>query len=387
MRRFAIGSESRRKGELTSELNLAWDSLGTGDFESATAHCENVLRTANPRSGHVVNAQLILIKMKARQGQFSGLLDELEDLFRKNPKIGPNTLALIGNEIIRVCHRSGNLGVGALRGEEMISAFSSSWPDTEVVELLCQVASCHFFRGDAERAEEIVTRALELAEKCKSPKSIAQSYWQLSILSIGRGDMTTSLSQTEEAQHWARLAEMNQILPVLNFNAAAILLELPEPDLAQIHELAEAAYLELTARNDPGPATYACVTLSEVELRRNNYEGAHMYVDMGLSELPPEIPGPRASLYIQKAKILARTGNRAQSEEQAMIAVELMKAMEPSRFLATSWGHVARVFVEIGLADRGVYAYEQALQIAGVVREESEEKSEVEVQEITSNQN
>lgn len=374
------------KNEIISELNLAWDCLGTGDFRSATAHCENILRTANPRSDLAVNAQLILIKMKARRGLFEGLLDELENLFGKNPKMSSSTRAVIGNEIIRVCQRSGNFGVGAQRGEEMMREFSSRWPDTEVVELLCQVAGCHFFRGDTERAREIITRALELAEKCKSPKSIAQSYWQLSILSMGRGDMTTSLSQTEEAQHWARLAEMNQILPILNFNAAAILLELPDQDLAYVHELAEAAYLELTALNDPGAATYACVTLSEVELRQGNYEGAHMYVDKGLTELPPEIPGPRASLYIQKAKILARTGDYASSEAQATTAVDIMRKMEPSRFLATSWSHVARVFVEIGLADRGVYAYEQALQIAGVAREEPEEKIEVEVQEIASNQ-
>lgn len=376
--RFAERSD---KEEIISDLNRAWDALSTGDFLAATTYSNRVIDVAKPGSDLLVNAKLILLKMKTRQGLFTGLLDELDDLFWKNSQIRSSTQAVIGNEIIRACQRSGNLGIGTLRGEEMIRDFCDRWPITEVVELLCQTAGCHFMRGDTERAGEIITRALVLADESKSPKSIAQSYWQLSMLSMGRGDMTTSLSQTEAAQHWARLAEMNQILPILNFNAAAILLELPHQDLAYIHELAEAAYLELTALNDPGPATYACVTLSEVELRQSNYEGAHLYIDKGLSELPPEIPGPRASLYIQKAKILARTGNYAQSEAQAEIAVEILKAIEPSEFLATAWGHIARVFVEIGLADRGVFAYEQALQIAGVVREEPE----IEVKRIKQN--
>jgi len=324
--------------------------------------------------------------MKAQQGVFTGLLDELEELFGKNPKIRSSSRALLGNEIVRVCHRSGNLGIGTQRGEELLRDFSKHWPDVEVVELLCQVASCHFLRGDTDRAEELISRALELAEKCKSPKSLAQSYWQLSSLSAGRGNMPMSISQNQEARNWANLAEMNRILPILNSNAAALRLELRDPDLDHIHELAEAAYLELTAQNDPGAATYACVTLSEVELRRSNYEGALQHVAKGLSELPADIPGPRISLYIQKAKILARTGDYVQSESQAKIAVEIMREMEPSKFLATSWGHLARVFVEIGLADRGVFAYEQALQIAGVVREESEDRIDGEVQSFTANQ-
>ena len=384
-RQLGISDTSYDENEVAATLNLARVALETGDFEAATAHAEKILHIAKRGSDLAANAQLILIKMKTRQGMFAGLVDELEALLAKSHKVSSGTQASIGNEIVRICHRSGNLGFGAQRGEELLRDYSDRWPDSEVVELLCQIAACHFFRGDTERAEELVNRALKLAEKCKEPKPFAQSYWQLSMLSIGRGDMTLSLSHTSEAQRWAKLAEMNQILPALNLNAAAILLELPSPDLARIHELAEAAYLELTAQNHPGVAAYACVTLSEVELRRSNFVGAHEHADRGLTELPQEIPGPRASLYIQKAKILARTGDYVQSEAQANIAVEIMRDMEPSKYLATSWGHLARVFVEIGLADRGVYAYEQALQVAGVVREEPEEKAEEESHSFTSN--
>lgn len=357
---------------VATQLNQAQDAFNSGDFEAAKALADLVLQSASLARNPYVGARLVHLQILARRGSFAGLVGELEELLSSDPRIGSIVQAKVGNEIIRVSHRSGNLEMGAQRGEELIRDFGERWPVTEVVELLCQTASCHFFRGDTERAEEIVARALEMAEKSKSPKSIAQSYWQLSLLSASRGNIWTSLSQNEEAQRWARLAEMNRILPILRNNAASIRLELPNQDLAYIHELAETAYLELTALNDPGAATYACLSLSEVELRQSNYERAHLYVDKGLSELPREIPDPRASLHIQKAKILARSGNYAQSETQAELAVSLMRSTEPSKFLATLWALVARVFVEIGFPERGVFAYEQSLQIAGVIREEAD---------------
>lgn len=367
-----ILDDSLDRDEIYLELNTAWDAFEKGDYESATLHSRNVINKSEPGTDAAVKGQLILLKMKTRKGLFAGLLDELEELFQGNLRISAGTQAAIANEIIRICQRSENLALGAQRGEVMIRDFSHQWPDVEVVELLCQVAACHFLRGDVNRSEELITRAIHLAQESNSPKSLAQSYWQMSSVSAGRGNMPISLSQNEEARHWAKLAEMNRILPILNSNAAAILLELPAQDLPHIHQLAESAYLELTALNDPASASYACVTLAEVELRQFNFQGAHAYVDRGLAELPPEIPGPRASLYIQKAKILARTGNYMNSEAQAENAIKILQTMDASQPVATSWGHLARVFVEIGQVDRGAYAYEQALQIAGVVREEPE---------------
>lgn len=163
---------------------------------------------------------------------------------------------------------------------------------------------------------------------------------------------------------------MNRLFPILDSNEAAMLLEVPSQDLTYIHQLAESAYLELSANNDPGAATYACITLAEVELRNSNYERAHLFIEKGLTEFPPEIPGPRMSLLVQRARVFARTGEYAQSEFDAETAVKMMLSMPPSITLANSWALVARVFVEIGLAERGAFAYEQAMLIAGLARDE-----------------
>ena len=42
---------------------------------------------------------------------------------------------------------------------------------------------------------------------------------------------------------------------------------------------------------------------------------------------------------------------------------------ELSREVAKQWGLIARVYVEVGLTDRGVYAYEKAIQMSGLLRE------------------
>ena len=358
--------------EISLNLNTAKVALSSGDLEIAKEYAERVLASYGVQHGAALAASVVLLQVKARQGSFEGVLDELEGLFRDNANAEPDLLARIGNEIVRVCFRSGNLGMGVQRGEEMLRDYSSRWPDNEVVELLCQLGNCHFHRGDTARAGEIVTRALQLAEKCKSPKAMVQSYWQSSVLAESRGDLTLALSQITQAVHWSKIAELHQVLPILNDNAAKIMLDLPNPNYTLIKELAESAYLDLTAQNNPGHAAYTCITLSEVAFREGNMEKALSYVQQGLVELPKGIPGPKASLYSQEAKVLFRLGRVEESKTQLENAISHMSDMAPSKELAIYWGEVARVYVEIGLPDKAIYAYEQAISVKAASQAEQE---------------
>jgi tetratricopeptide (TPR) repeat protein len=358
--------------EIALSLNTAKVALSSGDLDIAKDYAERVLKSSGVQQSSALAASVILLQVKAREGIFEGVLDELEKLFRDNTHAAPDVLARIGNEVVRVCFRSGNLGMGVQRGEEMLRDFASRWPDNEVVELLCQLGNCHFHRGDTARAGEIVTRALQLAEKCKSPKAMVQSYWQSAVLAESRGDLTLALSQITQAVHWSKIAELHQVLPILNDNAAKIMLDLPNPDLALIRNLAESAYLDLTSQNNPGHAAYTCITLSEVAYRQGNMEKALSYVQQGLAELPKGIPGPKASLYSQEAKVLFRLGRVEESKMQLENAISHMNDMAPSKELAIYWGEVARVYVEIGLPDKAIYAYEQAISVKAASQAEQE---------------
>jgi tetratricopeptide (TPR) repeat protein len=358
--------------EISLNLNTAKVALSSGDLEIAKDYAERVLASRGVQHGSALAASVVLLQVKARQGSFEGVLDQLETLFRDNVHAEPDVLARIGNEIVRVCFRSGNLGMGVQRGEEMLRDYASRWPDNEVVELLCQLGNCHFHRGDTARAGEIVTRALQLAEKCKSPKAMVQSYWQSSVLAESRGDLTLALSQITQAVHWSKIAELHQVLPILNDNAAKIMLDLPNPNYSLIRDLAESAYLDLTAQNNPGHAAYTCITLSEVAFREGNMEKALSYVQQGLAELPKGIPGPKASLYSQEAKVLFRLGRVEESKAQLENAISHMNDMAPSKELAIYWGEVARVYVEIGLPDKAIYAYEQAISVKAASQAEQE---------------
>jgi tetratricopeptide (TPR) repeat protein len=209
-----------------------------------------------------------------------------------------------------------------------------------------------------------------LAEKCKSPKAMVQSYWQASSLAGELGDLPLALSHIAHAIHWTKLAELHQVLPILNDNAAKWMLDMPNPDLDQIHDLAESAYLELSSQNNPGSAAYTCITLSEVEMRRGNFDAALMYVRKGLAELPPEIPGPKASLFSQEAKILFQLGKVEESFSMLDRAMEHMRTMPADRELATHWGEIARVFVNMDHKDLAIYAYEQAIAVGNASQAE-----------------
>ena len=362
----------RKRHETALTLNQANVALAAGNFDLATDFARQILETKHLRKISYQHARLLLIQTKTFQGFFSGVFDDLESLFAEIPQAESEFQARVGNEIIRACFRSGNLSLGAGRGEELLREFSSNWPEVEVVELLCQLSSCHFHRGDVTRAEETVGRALGLAEKIKSHKALTQSLWQSSALKIHGGDLTIALQQVQEANAWARLGGLDHITPKLNSNAALILLNHPEADLTEVHRLAESAYLELLSQNNPGGAAYACEILSDVSLRREDYETALIHAKRGLNDLPIELPGPRASLLVQVAKVLARMGRFEESNVELAQAFKHMEELEPSTELARQWGDLARVYVEVGLTDRGVYAYEKAIQMSGLLREEQD---------------
>lgn len=362
-----------KKQELDLNLNEARVALATGNFD-VVAELANRVLLGKTSKNSALTAQLLLIQSKTRQGLFVGSLDQLESLFSRVPKSNVGLQASVGNEIIRVCHRSGNLGIGARRGEEMMRDFSSTWPQVEVVELLCQLSSCHFHRGDTARAEEVVSKALELAEQSSSPKAKTQTLWQSSLLTLNRGNLVLALQRITDAEHWAQIAGLQNVVPILNYNAALILLDLPNSDLSRVHRLAESAYLEMSSQNNPGGAAYACTILSEVALRQEDYKTALMYAEKGVNELPSQIPGPKTPLLVQIAKVFARKGQLDEAKFGLFDAVVHMEQLEPSNELAKQWGDIARIFVEVGLADRGVYAYEKAIQMSGLLREEEESK-------------
>lgn len=345
-------------------LNVAQVALSSGNLQDAKEYAIRTLELSQDDNGAVLAASVILIQVRVRQGEVEGVLDELERLFNDHPQATPDLRARLGNEIVRVCFQFGNLGLGVQRGEEMLREHSASWPETEVVELLCLLGSCHYYRGDAPRASELVARALDLAEKCNSPKAIAQSQWQSSMLAESRGDLILALNHITNAMHWSKVAELNEVSPKLNNIAARILLELPNPDFAQIHNLAEVAYLNLASQNNPVAAAYACHTLSEVELLKGNTSEALKYVRQGLVELPNDVPGPRARLFCLEAKVLFRMGKVQEAHLQLEGALQYSAEMTPSKEVAIYWGEVARVFVEMGLQDRAIEAYEHALSAA-----------------------
>ncbi len=353
-------------------LNTAKVALSSGDLELAEDFANQVLKHGpeGVQDAASLAASVLLLQVNVRRGLFEGVLDQLEQLFKDYPNAAPDLRSRIGNEIIRVCIRSGNLALGVQRGEALLMEYAEAWPETEIVELMVQLAGCHFRRGDSPRATEIIGRALKLAEKCKSPKAMVQSYWQASSLAGDRGDLALALSHIAHAIHWTKLAELHQVLPILNDNAAKWMLDMPNPDLDRIHDLAESAYLDLASQNNPGSAAYTCITLSEVEFRQGNFEKALMYVRKGVSELPPEIPGPKASLYSQEAKVLFRLGRMDESFSQLERAMEHMRTMAPDRELAIHWGEIARVFVEMGYKDRAIYAYEQAIAVGNAAQAE-----------------
>ena len=69
-------------------------------------------------------------------------------------------------------------------------------------------------------------------------------------------------------------------------------------------------------------------------------------------------------------------GKIEDSQLQLERAIHHMKEMSPSKELAIYWSEVARVFVELGLKDRAIFAYEQAITVGAASQAEQRVLSE-----------
>jgi predicted negative regulator of RcsB-dependent stress response len=82
-------------------------------------------------------------------------------------------------------------------------------------------------------------------------------------------------------------------------------------------------------------------------------------------------------LFSQEAKILFRLGKVDESFSQLDRAMEHMRTMPPDRELATHWGEIARVFVDMDHKDLAIYAYEQAIAVGNASQAEQNVLAEV----------
>jgi len=358
--------------EISLNLNMAEVALSAGEFEQAENYANQVLAISRMATSAALSAQVVVLRVKVRKGLFNGVIDELEHLLRAHPNADPTIQARIGNEIIHACFQSGNLGLGAQRGEELVREVAGRWPQTEFVALLCKLASCHFHRGDTARACEMTDRALELAKELQDPKAMMESEWYSAHADRLRGDLAQAEQHITQAASWSKIAELKVMQPVISSDAALFMLDAPNPDFERIHNLAEAAYLDFMAQNFPGLAAGACKTLSEVALRQGKYVEALEYARTGLAVLPQGLTWPQSGLYCQELKILAKMGKLQESELLVARTISHMEQMAPSRELAEYWRELARAFVEIGQSERANYAYEKAFSASTVPRYSAE---------------
>jgi hypothetical protein len=102
-------AESRRQ-EDDSNLNQAKVSLSAGNFDFSASYANLVMSQKGGSRHSQLAASLLLIQTETRQNKFSGALDELELLLTQVPRSDTDLQAKVGNEIIRTCFHSGNLG-------------------------------------------------------------------------------------------------------------------------------------------------------------------------------------------------------------------------------------------------------------------------------------
>jgi len=85
------------KHDVAFVLNQANVAVKAGNFDLASEYAHQVLDIKWLSRNSKLSAEFVLIQTKSRQGQFAGVFDQLDSLFRRIPKRNVELKARVGN--------------------------------------------------------------------------------------------------------------------------------------------------------------------------------------------------------------------------------------------------------------------------------------------------
>lgn len=362
-------SDTALERDVSWNLNLARVALAQGEPDQARHFADLALASTTDEQELGLRARVARLQATARiKGAQLEAIEECEMLLVKFPKAPSEMRSTLAVELVRLHYQLGNLHQGAERGEAMIrESLLGDWPPVALIDLYCSVATCQLHRGDSSRAAHLASSALNLAEATQSPQAIVHAHWESAVMSQAAGDVTGAVWSIREAVRWCEAGELVAALPQVRNVLAALLVELPDPDLDDAEALAETALLEMLAQQNAVGASFAELTLALVELKRHRARGALFHADRGLMHLGDHLQGPKIELMIARAR--ARHLEGAPIEELWSTAEQAsqLSGHGQSREVEGFWIEIARLEASAGNYEAAAAAYERMIGRRGTI--------------------
>ena len=150
---------------------------------------------------------------------------------------------------------------------------------------------------------------------------------------------------------------------------AWLLLALDPPDAAQARRILRAALPSLRQEDGQPSVASAETELARAELGLNRPEVAARLARSALKRLPPEHRIERARALVVLGAALVTAGETAAGLSELVGAAEALEAVGSQRQAAPVWRLLGELYLSLDDVERGLRAFDRALDASGVVRE------------------
>jgi tetratricopeptide (TPR) repeat protein len=269
--------------------------------------------------------------------------------------------------LTRVYSECGDLARAIDVGEQTLSALphGDSVHLGAEVELISTLAGCYLERGDLTRAQLLIRRALDRADRDGSPRARAAAAWNAAVIAESRHDMSAArvyadraLALYEEIDHALAVALMRVV-------SAGLMLRDDQPEPAEALALLERALDDLSEVGTPVDLGYAQTERARSQLLAGDPDRAQEAAHEALSCLAGGDRLQRGRVLLVLAQTMREQGDTPGALDQLRAAAEQLRASGATRQAAMSWRELGEAYVELGDPEAAVDCLRRAADLAG----------------------
>lgn len=234
-------------------------------------------------------------------------------------------------------------------------------------KLLSASIRLYVLRGDNAMARIMADRAQVVIAAHTDPLARGYDMWNADLATGANADPEGALLLATEVARLMRAGTAPVLLGRLHTAIAFLHTRVTPPDL----DTAEAELVAARAAFGPQPAVLDASTLLAEEARvrwlRSDFAAALVSAQAALRVLDARPDSPlAANAHLMAARAHASLGAQECSREHFRAAQGILGATEPSRNSAVGWRELGDVYLNLGMADDAVLAYQLALTDAGL---------------------
>lgn len=234
-------------------------------------------------------------------------------------------------------------------------------------KLLSASIGLYVLRGDNAMAKVMADRAQTVIAAHTDPLARGYVMWNSSLAAEANADPDGALLLATEAARLLRAGSAPALLGRLHAAIAFLHTRVMPPDLDSAERELQAARIAFGPQLAALDASTLLAEESRVQWLRGDYtaalDSAREALDV-LEERPNNLLA--ANAHLMCARALASLGEPEPSREHFRAAQRILGATEPSRNSAVGWRELGDVYLNLGMADDAVLAYQLALTDAGL---------------------